>query len=157
MERLRQEVLDKVGPTRRPTFDDIRDMKYLRAVINGKHSQSLLFLSFIVLFRRNPSSLPDSSFQCPVSTPYNNDVLYILIFPARLFTRLHGPTQTPTTNLFIFLLEPSAFSRFMNNSRGVLTARNTRTAYSVFMMHRRKDLWGPDGKQHSPSSSQHNR
>lgn len=37
MERLREEVLDKVGPSARPTFDDIRDMKYLRAVINGKH------------------------------------------------------------------------------------------------------------------------
>ena len=26
-ERLRAEVLDKVGPTRRPTYEDIRDMK----------------------------------------------------------------------------------------------------------------------------------
>ncbi|KAG6877397.1 hypothetical protein C0992_010040 [Termitomyces sp. T32_za158] len=33
--RLREEVLARVGPTRRPDYDDIRDMKYLRAVING--------------------------------------------------------------------------------------------------------------------------
>ena len=26
-EKLRAEILDKVGPTRRPTYDDIRDMK----------------------------------------------------------------------------------------------------------------------------------
>ncbi|KAG9039054.1 hypothetical protein FRB95_012765 [Tulasnella sp. JGI-2019a] len=32
--RLRQEVLDTVGVSQRPTFDSIRDMKYLRAVIN---------------------------------------------------------------------------------------------------------------------------
>ncbi|KAF7356091.1 Cytochrome P450 [Mycena venus] len=32
--RLREEVLTHVGPTRRPTYDDIKDMKYLRAVIN---------------------------------------------------------------------------------------------------------------------------
>ncbi|KAG5339747.1 hypothetical protein C0989_003864 [Termitomyces sp. Mn162] len=32
--RLREEVLDQVGPTKRPDFDDIKDMKYLRAVIN---------------------------------------------------------------------------------------------------------------------------
>ncbi|KAG8889049.1 hypothetical protein FRB98_005946 [Tulasnella sp. 332] len=32
--RLRQEVLDSVGATARPTFDNIKDMKYLRAVIN---------------------------------------------------------------------------------------------------------------------------
>jgi len=38
MDRLRQEVLTHVGPTSRPTFDDIRDMKYLRAVLNGKCS-----------------------------------------------------------------------------------------------------------------------
>ena len=35
MRRLREEVLSKVGPSRRPTHEDIRDMKYMRAVING--------------------------------------------------------------------------------------------------------------------------
>lgn len=34
LRRLREEVLDVVGPTRRPTYEDIRNMKYLRAVIN---------------------------------------------------------------------------------------------------------------------------
>lgn len=34
LKRLRQEVLEIVGETRRPTFDDMKDMKYLRAVIN---------------------------------------------------------------------------------------------------------------------------
>lgn len=34
-ERLRKEILDVVGPTRRPNLEDIRAMKYLRAVING--------------------------------------------------------------------------------------------------------------------------
>lgn len=36
--RARQEVLTQVGPDRRPTYDDIKDMKYLRAVINGSVS-----------------------------------------------------------------------------------------------------------------------
>lgn len=36
VKRLRQEILSKVGPTRRPDYDDIRDMKYLRAFINGR-------------------------------------------------------------------------------------------------------------------------
>ena len=35
LSRLREEILTKVGPTRRPTYDDIRELKYLRAVING--------------------------------------------------------------------------------------------------------------------------
>jgi hypothetical protein len=33
--RLRKEILDKVGSSRRPTLDDVRELKYLRAVING--------------------------------------------------------------------------------------------------------------------------
>lgn len=36
MARLREEILDKVGPERQPTFADIKDMKFLRAVINGR-------------------------------------------------------------------------------------------------------------------------
>jgi cytochrome P450 len=35
-QRLREEILRKVGNSRRPTYDDVRDMKYLRAFINGK-------------------------------------------------------------------------------------------------------------------------
>ncbi|KAI0337412.1 cytochrome P450 monooxygenase pc-3 [Trametopsis cervina] len=34
MARLRAEVLERVGPSRRPDYDDMREMKYLRAVIN---------------------------------------------------------------------------------------------------------------------------
>ncbi|EMD40964.1 hypothetical protein CERSUDRAFT_111537 [Gelatoporia subvermispora B] len=34
LKRLREEVLHYVGPERRPTYDDIREMKYLRAVVN---------------------------------------------------------------------------------------------------------------------------
>jgi hypothetical protein len=32
--KLREEIIDKVGKAR-PTYDDIRDMKYLRAFLNG--------------------------------------------------------------------------------------------------------------------------
>ena len=35
LRRLRQEVLEKIGPQRRPNYDDFKDMKFLRAVING--------------------------------------------------------------------------------------------------------------------------
>jgi hypothetical protein len=39
--RVRQEILDRVGPSRRPDYADIKDMKYLCAVINGVYLQSL--------------------------------------------------------------------------------------------------------------------
>ncbi|KAF7370097.1 Cytochrome P450 monooxygenase [Mycena sanguinolenta] len=32
--RVREEILAQVGPSRRPNYEDIRDMKYLRAVLN---------------------------------------------------------------------------------------------------------------------------
>ena len=35
LRRLRQEILEKIGPQRRPTYDDFREMKFLKAVING--------------------------------------------------------------------------------------------------------------------------
>ncbi|KIP10692.1 hypothetical protein PHLGIDRAFT_100824 [Phlebiopsis gigantea 11061_1 CR5-6] len=34
LRRLREEILSKVGPERRPTYNDIREMKFLRAFIN---------------------------------------------------------------------------------------------------------------------------
>ncbi|KAH9927188.1 cytochrome P450 monooxygenase pc-2 [Epithele typhae] len=34
LKRLRAEILDHIGPNAMPTFDDIRTMKYLRAVLN---------------------------------------------------------------------------------------------------------------------------
>jgi Cytochrome P450 len=33
--RLREEILHVVGPLRVPQYDDIRGLRYLRAVING--------------------------------------------------------------------------------------------------------------------------
>jgi cytochrome P450 len=32
--RLREEIIGTVGSTRAPTYDDVRGMKYLRAVLN---------------------------------------------------------------------------------------------------------------------------
>lgn len=39
--RLREEILGRLGTSRRPTLDDFREMKYLRAVINGVHLSSV--------------------------------------------------------------------------------------------------------------------
>ncbi|KAK7046126.1 hypothetical protein VNI00_007129 [Paramarasmius palmivorus] len=42
--RLREEILEKVGSNRRPTYEDIREMKYLRAVINAEEFDPDRFL-----------------------------------------------------------------------------------------------------------------
>jgi len=39
--RLRDEIITKVGHSRRPDYDDVKDMKYLRAVINGMYVPEL--------------------------------------------------------------------------------------------------------------------
>jgi cytochrome P450 len=36
---LRQEICDKVGRTGRPRYDQMREMKYMRAFLNGMYSQ----------------------------------------------------------------------------------------------------------------------
>lgn len=40
LHRLREEITTKVG-TRRPSYDDIKEMKYLRAFINGEYVHEL--------------------------------------------------------------------------------------------------------------------
>ena len=48
-DRLRQEIIDTVGTESRPTSKDLRNMKYLRAVLDGRHrpmwyGQDLVFI-----------------------------------------------------------------------------------------------------------------
>lgn len=97
MTRLREEVMTKVGPTDRPTYDHIRDMKYLRAVIN----ETMRVFSPVPLNIRESvkaSTLPATS---------------------SLDTPIYVPAKTSV-------------------------------GYSVFLMHRRKDLWGPDADEFDP-------
>ena len=56
MTRLREEILGKVGNSRRPDYDDIRDMKYLRAVINGGSLHTPLWVNPMNIIR-NTSAL----------------------------------------------------------------------------------------------------
>jgi len=97
LERLRAEVLEKVGASRRPTYDDIREMKYLRAVLN-ETMRLYPAVPFNVRFTVNETTIPNSD--------------------------THGrPFYVPA---------------------------NTGVSYSVILMHRRKDLWGPDAEEFDP-------
>nr|VWO99560.1 Cytochrome P450 monooxygenase CYP52X1 [Ganoderma boninense] len=91
LQRLREEILSIVGPSRRPSHDDIRNMKFLRAVINET---------------------------------------------LRLYPPVHATKDTvlPATTT-----QPPIF-----------VPAGTNTAYCVFIMHRRKDLWGPDALKFDP-------
>ncbi|KAI0779781.1 cytochrome P450 monooxygenase pc-2 [Fomes fomentarius] len=95
--RLRAEVLDKIGATQMPNFEDIRSMKYLRAVIN-----ETLRLYPVV--------------------PFNVRVA-------------NKDTTVPNPN---------------PNKPRVFVPKGVAIAYSVFLMHRRKDYWGPDALDFDP-------
>jgi hypothetical protein len=60
LERLRKEVLETVGETRRPTYDDVKNMKYMRAVINGRTFSSSFHNTLGLKDCRNPSIVPRS-------------------------------------------------------------------------------------------------
>ncbi|KAG1740348.1 cytochrome P450 [Suillus lakei] len=96
MHRLRQEILSKIGPSRRPTHEDMRALRYMRAVINET-------------LRLYP----------PV--PFN-------------FKTSREGTVLPTAN----------------GGNPMFVPAETLVIYSVFMMHRRKDLWGPDALEFDP-------
>ncbi|KAF8838574.1 cytochrome P450 [Paxillus ammoniavirescens] len=95
--RLREEILEKVGLTRRPTYNDIREMKYLRAVLN----ETLRLFPAVPFNVRE--SVKDTTWESP------------------------NPGEKP---FFV----PGA----------------TALTYSVLLMHRRTDLWGPDASEFDP-------
>ncbi|KIJ13434.1 hypothetical protein PAXINDRAFT_170499 [Paxillus involutus ATCC 200175] len=95
--RLRDEIMTNIGPTNRPTHASIREMKYLRAVIN----ETLRLFPPVPLNIRQSikaTTLPSSD---PLGRPH-----YV--------------------------------------------SANTPVSYSAFIMHRRKDLWGPDAEEFDP-------
>ncbi|PPQ86768.1 hypothetical protein CVT25_012413 [Psilocybe cyanescens] len=102
--QLRQEIFDKVGSSGRPTYEQMRDMKFMRAFLNE------------VLRLYPPVYVTLLLYQSGYRTP-NKDVF----LPSK---REGQPT------LFI--------------------PGNTTCMYSILVMQRRTDLWGPDALKFDP-------
>ncbi|KAF8998108.1 cytochrome P450 [Cyathus striatus] len=96
-QKLRQEVLEKVGAEKCPTYEEIKEMRYLKAVLN----ETLRLLP-------------------PV--PFN-------VREARTSTTWPSPDPT---------------------QKPIYIPAGSSVPYSVIMMHRRKDLWGPDAEEFDP-------
>nr|BAL14712.1 cytochrom P450 [Phlebia brevispora] len=96
LKRLRDEVQTRVG-ARRPTYDDIREMKYLRAFIN--------------------------------------EVL-----------RLYPPVPFNVR----YAINATTWPSLVPGGKPFYVPAGVRCLYSVFIMHRRKDLWGPDADKFDP-------
>ncbi|KAF7315083.1 hypothetical protein MIND_00022500 [Mycena indigotica] len=97
MHRLREEILTFVGPSNRPTYDVIKQLKYLRAVINET----------MRLFPPVPHNI--------------RQTVNSTVWPA---------TQSDEKPLYI--------------------PAGTTILYSVLLMQRRPDLWGPDADLFDP-------
>ncbi|EJD51740.1 cytochrome P450, partial [Auricularia subglabra TFB-10046 SS5] len=96
--RLRDEVLAKFPEGQIPSYEDLREMKYLRAVLNET----------LRLFPPVPGNIRQN---------INGTLL---------------PSVDPKTGKHHYL-PPNSF-----------------ISYSVYIMHRRKDLWGPDADKFDP-------
>ncbi|KAI6168973.1 cytochrome P450 [Pisolithus thermaeus] len=90
------EVLDMVGSSRGPTYDDVREMKYMRAVINET-------------------------------------------------LRLYAPVPLNVRTSTEAVVWPG-----VNGGPPIYIPPNTQVPFSVILMHRRKDLWGPDADIFDP-------
>ncbi|KAH7882560.1 cytochrome P450 [Phlebopus sp. FC_14] len=119
LSRLREEVLEKVGPTRRPTYDDIREMKYLRAVLN--ETLRLFPVVYVCLCVRHDMD-PSTSTNLHISRPFN-------VRECVSDTTLSSPNP---------------------GGKPLFLPAGTTVYYSVLLMHRRKDLWGPDALEFDP-------
>ncbi|CDO72297.1 hypothetical protein BN946_scf184970.g149 [Trametes cinnabarina] len=97
LKRLRTEVMSVVGPSGRPTYEHVREMKYMRAFIN--------------------------------------EVL-----------RLWPPVPVNSR----CSIEPMTWKSIKPGQPDYYIPPRTRCLYSVLIMHRRKDLWGPDAMNFDP-------
>ncbi|KAF7355671.1 Cytochrome P450 monooxygenase pc-3 [Mycena sanguinolenta] len=97
LSRLRTEILDAFGPTGTPTFQDLRALKYLRAVLN---ETMRMWPPVPINIRKSK----EAALWAPVA-----------------------PGQKP-----------------------ICVPARTKVSFSVLLMHRRKDLWGPDADKYDP-------
>jgi len=136
LKRLRQEILDHIGPSARPTHEELRDLKYLRATINGTPKG---------ICDRDPKAdrvylqkPSDCSLPCNHFRTFSVDL--------RAYVTLHRPFNFRHATQDIIWPAPRGGQPFF-------IPAGTRCIYSVFAMHRRTDLWGPDGRHHTPRES----
>lgn len=100
--QLQREITDIIGPTERPGFEQIKEMKYLRAVINGESYKSRgTFVSLVIdgtIF-----DLPKESLRLMPPVPFDvkTSVNSTVLVDPKTGVRHYVPANTPYVPLFV--------------------------------------------------------
>ncbi|OBZ76028.1 hypothetical protein A0H81_03501 [Grifola frondosa] len=129
LKRLREEILQYVGPTRRPTYDNIREMRYLRAFLNGEPS--------VKIFPANHHSSPPNNFRV-IEVVSAGAVRY----PPELGNDRHPRLRYTINETLLPNPDPTG--------KPIYIPAKTKVTYSVFKMHRDPKHWGPDAEAFDP-------
>lgn len=79
-DRLRREIMEKVGPSNMPTYENIREMKFLRAFLNGMTPHFSDFLNAKALYgiwQRSCGSTPLCKFCMLIQFGHHSDELVV--------------------------------------------------------------------------------
>ncbi|KAF8959368.1 cytochrome P450 [Flammula alnicola] len=118
--RLRQEIFEKVGPTNNPTYDQMREMKFVRAFLNGTSFDFILLCTSFGL---------------------------VVLISANFLLTIGQLTQG---FLYRTTKKPVVWPNKDPNQKPFYIPANTICYYTVINMHRRTDLWGPDALKFDP-------
>ncbi len=102
VQKLRAEILDYVGPTRPPTYDDLKSMKYLQVTPPPSSlAQDLTLIPTPAHPKRDPPPLPRRSLQRPPLPKRHHP-------PARRRTRRLPAHRYPKKHTYRLLCPPNA-------------------------------------------------
>ena len=124
--RLRKEVLDTLGPSGKVSPKSLKEMKYLRAVLNGKPSVTTQRLSMLIFHRDTEA----------VSRPVRINIYH----------SSHNMAEENCSPWNIRCSKKGVVWPALDGGKPIYIPGGTAIYYLPWLMHRRKDLWGPDGK-----------
>jgi cytochrome P450 len=91
--KLRQEVLNVVGPDREPTYDDLKHLKYLNNTLN-ETLRLYPAVPFNVRYALSDTSLPPASLDQPPTTVVAGDAVFYSTIAMQRLDKLY-PTPSP--------------------------------------------------------------
>jgi cytochrome P450 len=99
--KLRNQVLNVVGPTREPTYDDLKNMKYLQNTLN-ETLRLYPAIPFNVRYALADSSLPSSVPGAPDTTIVSGDSIFYSTLSMQRRADLYPPPSSTFAPVHVF-------------------------------------------------------